>query len=116
MFTKEIGVIENLLPCKIGDTIYTIERSTYSTELERYGYEIKNHTCEGFIIDSDDNKLRIRPAFDTWDGWYAIDDRDYVDDNDGYGYFNTLDEAREKLSEIKEEQLIKAQNKWLDNL
>lgn len=106
MFTEEYiqnTIIKELLPCNIGDKIYTIYKS--------YGnrYTIDFQRCEGFIIEEYGGKLEIRPAYNTWDGWCSILDH-------GRGYYTDKEEALKKIKELNELEELKKQNKWIENL
>ena len=100
--------LEELLPCKIGDTVYVIDKyKDYDTQ--RWHYYISDpFTCEGFIIEKYNGDIKIRPAKDTWDGWYPLLD-------EGFGYF-TKEEAKVKVKELNELEELKRQYKWIEDL
>ena len=100
--------LEELLPCKIGDTVYVIDK--YKDEIKHLHYCMSDpFTCEGFIIEKYDGDIKIHPAKDTWDGWYPL-----LDD-EGLGYF-TKEEAKVKVKELNELEELKRQYEWIDNL
>ena len=106
MFTEEYiqnTIIKDLLPCNIGDKIYTIYKS-YDNR-----YTIESQTCGGFLIEEYDGELEISPAYDTWDGWCPIV-------NHGYGYYTDKEEALKKIKELNELEKFKEQNKWIESL
>ena len=115
MFTDKLGFSEELLneflPCKIGDKVYTISKHiNYKTQHVHYYYELdKPITCQGFIIENSDGNIRIRPAEDTWDGWYALHD-------EGFGYYTDKEKARKKVKELNELEKLKEQNEWMYDL
>lgn len=112
MFTEEYiqkTIIKDLLPCKIGDKIYTIYNSYKSFNPNLYLYTLESKTCEGFLIEEYAGELEISPAYDTWDGWCPID-------HHGHGYFTDKEEALQKIKELNEFQNFKAQNEWLESL
>ena len=109
MFNDKLGILEEFLPCKIGDTVYAIDKYINS-ETQRWHYCMSDpFTCEGFIIEKYDGNIKIRPAKDTWDGWYPL-----LDD-EGLGYF-TKEEAKIKVKELNELEELKRQYEWIDNL
>lgn len=89
MFTDKLAFPKELLPCEIGDTVYTIEKHIQSwNPIKTYQYVIDDAKCEGFIIDYYNNEMRIRPAYNTWDGWVPICDDVCVDDDFRKGQYD----------------------------
>ena len=112
MFTDKIIFPEELLPCKIGETVYKINKIIKTFKPKTFKYEVELFdikTCEGFIIDYSYGEIRIRPAYDTWDGWCPILDN-------GYGYYTSKEEALGKVKELNELEEFNEQNKWIENL
>lgn len=116
MFTDKLAFPKELLPCEIGDTVYTIEKHIQSwNPIKTYQYVIEDAKCEGFIIDYYDNKMEIRPAYNTWDGWVPICDDVCVDD-DGYGYYTDIEEVKNKVKELNEAESFRVENRWIEEL
>lgn len=110
MFTDKLDILKEFLPCKIGDTVYVINKyKNYETQ-HWYYCDLGPFTCEGFIIEEHDGSMKIHPAKDTWDGWYALYD------NEGLGYFTDKEELRKKIKELNELEELKRQNKWIEDL
>lgn len=114
MFTDRLGfsedILKELLPCKIGDKVYTINKTIHTYNPKTYRYELGEYLrCQGFIIEAYDGNIRIRPAQDSWDGWYALHD-------DGLGYFTDKEEAINKVKELNELEEFKEQNRWIESL
>lgn len=110
MFTdKSIpeDLLKELLPCKIGDRIYTIHKQLKEYP-NTYKYELDIMRCEGFIIESYED-LKIVPAENSWDGWCPI--YDY-----GLGYYTDKEEALKKVRELNNIEEFKRHYKWIEDL
>ena len=104
MFTDKIPeFFLDLLPCKIGDTLYIITETFKTYRPATYIYELESVVCQGFVIERN-NEIKLIPAEDTWDGWCPI--YDY-----GNGYYTDKEEALKKIKELNEAEEFKEQNR-----
>lgn len=111
MFTNKLDeLLLKFLPCKIGDTIYTIRNNVRYTPEKIYTYYLDEPVkCGGFVISNDSVYAGIYPAYDTWDGWMPILDH-------GHGYYTDIEEAKNKVKELNENERIRQENLWLESL
>lgn len=115
MFTTTLPFPEELLPCKIGDTIYTIEENKDYKTGKRI-YSIEQQKCEGFMFRKDyiNKTLQFYPAYCTMDGWCEIFDDNCMDNH--YGYYTDREEVVAKKKELEEIEEMRQDNKWLEEL